>query len=71
MKQIFTSQDSSQVGLVKSILENAGIACEIRNEALSQVIPGIPFLSELWVLNDEEFDEASEVMAAFHSRPES
>ena len=65
MKRLFASPDSPQLGLLKSRLETAGIACEIRNEFSSQMIPGVPFESELWVLNDENYAEASELLAAW------
>ena len=62
MKRIFASPDSVQVGLVRSVLESAQIPCELRNEAVSQVMPGLPFISELWVLHDEHYDEAVQVL---------
>jgi hypothetical protein len=58
MKQVFSSPDSAQVGLVQSILDAAGIACEVRNEAVSQVVPGMAFVPELWVLHDGDYAEA-------------
>jgi hypothetical protein len=58
MKQVFSSPNSAQVGLAQSRLDAAGIACELRNEAVSQVIPGMPFIAELWVLRDEDYEDA-------------
>lgn len=58
MKQVFSSPDSAQVGLAQSRLDAAGIACEVRNDAVSQAVPGIPFITELWVLRDEDYNEA-------------
>jgi hypothetical protein len=63
MKQVFSSPDSVQVGLARSVLESADIPCEIRNEAVSQVMFGLPFVSELWVLRDEDYDEAARLIA--------
>ena len=63
MKRIFSSSNSTEVGLIESRLENAGIQCELRNEALSQVIPGAAFAEELWVLNDEDYHEAAALVA--------
>jgi Putative prokaryotic signal transducing protein len=65
MKKIFTSTDSSQVGLMQSVLEQAGITCEIRNDMVAQLIPVPLFASELWILRDEDQDEAEQVIAAF------
>ena len=58
MKRVFSSPDSAQVGLAQSILEAAGIACEVRHDAVSQSVPGVPFNPELWVLRDADYEEA-------------
>jgi len=65
MKLLFSSPDSVQLGLVRSRLEAAGIACETRNEYLTTALPGAPFDPELWVLNDAEFTEARDLLAAW------
>ena len=65
MKRIFSSSNSAEVGLLASRLETAGIQCELRNEALAQVIPGAAFAEELWILNDEDYREAADLVAAF------
>jgi len=58
MKEVFSSPDSAQVGLAQSILDAAGIACEVRNDAVSQAMWAIPFIPELWVLRDEDYAQA-------------
>jgi hypothetical protein len=58
MKQVFSSVDCVQVGLAKSILEAAGIACEMRNDAVSQAMWTMPFNPELWVLRDADYEDA-------------
>ena len=42
----------------------------MRNEHLSRAIPGAPFYHELWVLRDEQFDEARELLTVW-SQPAS
>ncbi len=69
MQLIFTSPNSAEVGLIKSRLEGAGIACEIRNEIASQVMIGSVFDPELWVLADEQFQEARELIQAWQAGP--
>ena len=54
MKRLFSSPDSAQIGLAQSLLDAAGIEWEVRNEALSQVMPGLPFATELWILRDDD-----------------
>lgn len=58
MKLVFSSPDSAQIALAQSRLRAAGIPCEVRNDAVSQVIPATPFDAELWILRDEDYDEA-------------
>ena len=65
VKRLFSSQDSATIGLLRSRLEGAGIDCEMRNEFSAQGMIGAPFDSELWVLKDEDFDEASRLLAAW------
>ena len=62
MKQVFFSPDSTQVGLAKSRLDAAGIACEVRNDAVSQSLTGMPFAAELWVLRDEDYEDARRLL---------
>ena len=64
MKQVLSSQDSAQIGLAQSILDAASIACEVRNDAVSQAMPGMPFVPELWVLRDEDYAEARRLVAS-------
>jgi hypothetical protein len=66
MKQLFSSPDSVQIGLFRSRLEAAGIGCEMRNEHLSSAVgTGAAFDPELWILDDAQFTEASELLAAW------
>ena len=65
MKPLFSSPNSAGIGLVRSRLAAAGIACELRNEYLSPAMPGTPFDPELWILNDAQFTEATELLAAW------
>jgi hypothetical protein len=65
MKRLFSSANTAEIGLLRDRLETAGIACEVRNEFLSPAMPGTPFDPELWVLNDEQFAEASNLLAAW------
>jgi hypothetical protein len=64
MRLLYSSPDSAEVGLLKSVLDEAGIPCEVRNNCISQAIPGVPFYPELWIMNDENYCEASELLAA-------
>jgi hypothetical protein len=65
MKKLFTSSNSAEAGLLKSRLEEAGIDCELRNEFAAQTLPGTAFYPEVWVLDDAQYAEAVELMAAW------
>ncbi len=67
MKKLFTSTNSAEAGLLKSRLEEAGIACEMRNEFVAQVVPGMAFDPEVWVLDDAQYEEAKELLAAWQT----
>jgi len=64
MKYLMSSPDSAQVGLAQSLLDAAGIEWELRNQAVSQAEIGLPFATELWVLHDEDYKSAYELLQA-------
>ena len=68
MRRVFTSPDSAQIGLIQSVLESADIPCEVRNEAVSQAMIGLPFAPELWVLRDEDYDAATQMISDFTNK---
>jgi hypothetical protein len=65
MTLLFSTPDSVEAGLVKGMLDQAGIASEIRNDDLYENFPGAPFHPELWILNDDDLPRASELLAAW------
>jgi hypothetical protein len=58
MKRVFTSPDSAELGLLKNMLEKAGIRCVQVNEQMAQLIPSAPFHAELWVENEVDYPAA-------------
>ena len=69
MKEVYTHSDLSMVGLGKSILESAGIACFIRNEntrSLGVSILGYSHTSildpVLCIADDTDLDRACELL---------
>lgn len=70
MKRIFSSPDSSELSLFKSMLEQANVPCVLRHEQISQTIPVLAFEAELWVVKDEDYPKASSLVEAWcHSPP--
>jgi len=63
MKRVFTFPDSAEVGLLKNILEKAGIRCVVKNEQMAQMIPSAPFQAELWVEHETDYSAAVALLA--------
>jgi hypothetical protein len=64
MKAVFTHFDSARVGLCKSLLDEAGIACFVRNDASGNLtsIPVPVFYPVLCVINDADLDRAQQLL---------
>ena len=68
MKKLVSPPDSSEVELIKNILADNGIVCEVRNGDVSRIVPAAPFYEELWV-TDEDYPKASELLASWQRVP--
>jgi putative signal transducing protein len=54
--------------MFKSLLDDAGIPSLIRNKYLSVAAGEVPFVPpELWVLNDEDYPRAKEIVDAWQN----
>ena len=65
MKRVHASESLPEIGHYKNLLEQAGIACLIRNEQLSGGLGEIPFLEclpELWILDDSDLPRAERLI---------
>lgn len=65
MKKLLTSYNISECDIMKSILDENGIRCFIKNEILTGLVGELPPLNvipELWIENDEEFALASNLI---------
>ncbi|MBI4830979.1 MAG: DUF2007 domain-containing protein [Candidatus Lindowbacteria bacterium] len=66
MKKLTTAPNLAECDLLKALLESNGIECFIKNDILFRLAGGVPFpevMPELWVVNDEDFGEASAILA--------
>lgn len=66
MKRLMRSPMVGEVGLVRGLLEQAGIVCFMKNEQLAGALGDIPFLEcepELWVVHDDDFTAAQRILA--------
>jgi hypothetical protein len=65
MKHVFVSQNLFEVEMRKEWLEQAGIRCMIKNQRISGLAGEIPFTEtfpELWVIQNEDYDQARRVL---------
>ena len=71
MKRVYRHESIAEVGLVRGLLEQAGIACLTKNEQLSGALGEIPVFEcqpELWVIEEADAPQA-EAIVAVHLDP--
>ncbi len=66
MKKLFSSPDSSEVELLRNMLDDSGIVCEVRNGDVSAIVPAAPFNEELWV-SEDSYPKASELLTSWRN----
>ncbi len=69
MRKVFESHRQEKVGHFHSILEQSGIASMIKNDAsasIDGIMPGELILPELWVMEDDDYDRAIEILTPFY-----
>ena len=73
MHEVFRHWDTATVGLVNSILEEAGVHTVLRNWEGSNIVEiPIPVIyPNICVLNTEDFEKAKELIEAFMNHPNS
>jgi len=65
MKKLTSADSLITINHFKNLLEAEGIRCQIRNEHLGSIMGEMPFVEtwpELWVLNDLDFDRATQLI---------
>lgn len=73
MKKIYVHIELARVGHYQSILEEHQIPSTIKNEHSAIGVGEIPFIEvwpELWVINDEDFEKATQVLKEYHDNRE-
>ena len=63
MQKLFSSNESSEVELLKNIVEKEDIPCTIKTAA--GAIPFTEYYPELWILNDEDYPQAKNLLDNF------
>jgi hypothetical protein len=71
MKRVYTANTmSSDQEIVQDLLEKANIPCMVRNENLSAALGEIPFTEcspEIWILNDNDYSRATEIVEGWRN----
>jgi hypothetical protein len=65
MTKVFVAQHPTEAHFLKGVLANSGIPSEVRREALFGARGEVPLwecLPEIWVENDDQADEAREIL---------
>lgn len=74
MREVYNHREFERVGFSKSVLDDAGIPNYIRNEHSNNLITGLPsplFTPALFVVNDDDYAEAMQILDAIHHPPNS
>ena len=69
MLKLFVSPLLIEVESLKEILEQEGIVCTVKNQQGSSLAGEVPFAEvfpELWVLNNDDFPKAQEIVESWH-----
>lgn len=67
MKKLTSADSLIMINHYRNLLAAEGIATEIRNEHLGSIMGEMPFVEtwpELWVVNDLDFDRATQLLKA-------
>ena len=70
--QANTVAEGGKIYSLQNVLQDASIPCLIRNENLSGALGEIPFTEcspELWVLHDEDYSRAKEIVSGWRTVP--
>ncbi len=62
MKLLLRSPDTVEVDLLRSRMDVAGFACEVRNQSIRSSLGPAAIEHELWLLRDEDFPDALQLL---------
>jgi hypothetical protein len=65
MKRVIATPAGAELEVLRNMLQQAGIPCVIRNEALAGLLGTTPFNAELWVERDEDCEKAQGLYKAW------
>lgn len=68
MKLIRQSLQIAELHMLKGLLEKSGIDCDVKRENITGLAGRIPMaecLAELWIINDEDFENAQKILNTY------
>ena len=68
MRLVYRNENPALVGLAKGLLEDAGLEVMIKNEFSGIGFPPYNQPQELFVINDQDFENASEILANMNEK---
>ena len=70
MKKLYMARESSEAEMLKGLMEQQGIECTIRNETVRDTVGPLVFCyPELWILSDEDYAAANQILADWRAAP--
>lgn len=61
MKLVFSSSEVPELEMIRHMLEEAGIHCEVRSSTAMDALCAEPSSAELWVDRDDEYPRARQI----------
>jgi len=65
MKRVFTSSEVPELQIIQSMLQQAGLPCQLRSANVLDALGAEPFNAELWVERDADYPRARELFEAW------
>ncbi len=69
MRRLFVSSTSTELGVLRSLLDSASIEYVVHDEVSHESFPGAAFYPELWIVHDGDFAKAAGIRDAWRSEP--
>ena len=72
MKKLYMARESSEAEFLKGLMERQGIECALRNETMLDAVGPLVFCyPELWILRDEDYAAATQILEDWRTTPSS
>lgn len=69
MVKLIEPQNMGELALIKSLLDGNGIAYFVQNEHLGSLLPGVPFVASVVMVEDWDLDRAGTLLGRLGPPP--